>query len=126
MTISRPRRIFTRKRRYSWQVAAIVLLAVGEIGYITYTWGNISVPRCDEEAVQIQIVRLVQRATKDEYPNSVELVRFREVNKSVSGSTTVMRECAADVRTDEAKAHVIYEIRPDGTTNDYQVMLSSL
>lgn len=126
MTISRPRRIFTHKRRFPWIAAVIVLFAAGELGYVGYRWSEASVPLCDEQAVQRQIIRLVGRATADERPHSVELAEFREITPSHSIGSANIRECAAEVKVDESETRVVYEILPNGHTNTYQVTISSL
>ena len=126
MAVSRPRRIFTRRRRFPWIVTALMVVAAAEISYVVYSQVGNAAPGCSAGDVQSQLSRLVEGTVRDERAGPVEVRQIEEVDKRRSGRITVMRECLAEASIDNMTTQVIYEIRPDGPSSGYQVVLSEL
>lgn len=126
MALSQPRRIFTRRKRFPWAVSAVTLFAAAEISYVVYSWDGRSAPGCDAEAVQTKVSRLVERATRKDRSGAVEVAGVQEVDRRVSGGTTVMRACVAEAAIADTRSRILFEVRPDNHTSDYQVVLSGM
>lgn len=126
MALSRPRRIFTQRKRFPWAVTAVTVFAAAEISYVVYSWDGNSAPGCDAEAVQLRLQRLVEGEAGSAMAGTVRLAAVEEVDRRVSGGATVKRECVAEAAIEDTRTMVSYEIRPDGRSNDYRVVLSAL